>query len=97
VGYEILGTALFGVCYIWLSTKTTLTKNGSQEFMFPEGWRSFFFGWGLVHSWIMYALAAAPDAIIMKAVIISANVLIFLFIFFVHIFTSVADLWNGTR
>lgn len=97
MGYEIIGTALFGVAFIWLSTQRGPSEKGGIEFLFPQGWRTFFFGYGLIHAIFMYALAAAPDAIILKGVIILANFLVFLFIFFIHVFTSVADLWNGTR
>lgn len=97
MGYEIIGTALFGVLFIYLSSKTYRKADGGSGFIFSDGWRDFLFNWGWLHGILMYGLAAAPDAIALKSLAIFIYAAILTLIITVRLFTAAADMWNNTR
>ena len=88
MGYEIIGVAMFGLMFMWLSTQKTI---------FEDSWRIFFFGFGFVNAILMFAFAAAPSAIILKAIAALIYLLIFLFVTLMYIFTNMAMMWSNTR
>lgn len=86
VGYEVIGIALFGVAFLWLSVQKEIDEN----------WRKSFFYLGFIEIIMMLGFSLTASALLRGAAIM-AHALVLFWIVGMELLVKTFELWMGTR